>query len=91
MPALRPLSDIRVPALKPDKTYEISLLDRRFVFHGLKRLLGAADFDKAGDQLAHLAARSEIEREAARAILSNLTRMRSTRRRSPTTVAASTT
>lgn len=73
MPALRPLSDIRVPTPKPDKTYEISLLERRFVFHGLKPLLGAADFDKTGDQLAHLAARSEIEREAARAILSDLT------------------
>ncbi|MBU6529175.1 ethanolamine ammonia-lyase (plasmid) [Methylocystis sp. MJC1] len=73
MPALRSLSDIRVPAPKPGTNYEISLLDRRFVFPGLKRLLGAADFDKAGDRLAGLAAKSEIEREAARAILSDLT------------------
>ena len=73
MPALRPLSDIRVPALELDETYEISLFDRRFSFPGLKCLLGAADFDKAGDRLAGLAAKNEMEREAARAILSALT------------------
>lgn len=73
MPALNSLSDIRVPKPKPDQTYEISLVDRRFTFPGLKRLLGAADFDKAGERLAGLVAKSEIEREAARAILSNLT------------------
>ncbi|HEY8162156.1 MAG TPA: ethanolamine ammonia-lyase subunit EutB [Methylocystis sp.] len=73
MPALRPLSDIHVPTPKPDKTFEISFFDKRFAFSGLKRLLGAADFDKAGDRLAGLAAKSEIEREAARAILSGLT------------------
>lgn len=69
MPRLRPLSKISVPAPRPERTYEISLFDRRFAFTGLKRLLGAADVDKAGDRLAGLAAKSELEREAARAIL----------------------
>jgi ethanolamine ammonia-lyase large subunit len=73
MPTLRPLSTISVPEPRPDKSYEISLFDRRFAFTGLKRLLGAADVDKAGDRLAGLAAKSELEREAARAILSGLT------------------
>jgi len=73
MAALTRLSDIDVPAPKPDRAYETSLFDRRFVFAGLKRLLGAADVDKAGDRLAGLAARSEVEREAARAVLSELT------------------
>lgn len=73
MPTLRPLSHIEAPAPKPDETYDILLFDRRFSFPGLKRLLGAADFDKAGDRLAGLAAKSEVEREAARAILSGLT------------------
>jgi ethanolamine ammonia-lyase large subunit len=73
MPTLRSLSEIRVPAPKPDKTYQILLFDRRFAFVGLKRLLGAADFDKSGDRLAGLAAKSELEREAARTILSGLT------------------
>ena len=70
---LRSLSKIPVPAPGPDKTYEISLFDKHFAFHGLKRLLGAADFQKSGDQLAGLAAKSELEREAAREILSSLT------------------
>ncbi|WP_442756406.1 ethanolamine ammonia-lyase subunit EutB [Methylocystis sp. JAN1] len=73
MAALTQLSDIRTPEPKPDRLYEISLFDRRFAFAGLKRLLGAADVDKAGDRLAGLAAKSEVEREAARAILSELT------------------
>jgi ethanolamine ammonia-lyase large subunit len=73
MPPLRSLSEILVPAPKPDKTFEISLFDRRFTFLGLKRLLGAADFDKSGDRLAGLAAKNELEREAARSILSALT------------------
>ena len=66
---LRSLSKIPVPAPGPDKTYEISLFDKHFAFHGLKRLLGAADFQKSGDQLAGLAAKSELEREASREIL----------------------
>ena len=70
---LRSLSEIRVPPPSPDKTYEITLFERHFTFHGLKRLLGAADFQKSGDVLAGLAAKSELEREAAREILSRLT------------------
>jgi ethanolamine ammonia-lyase large subunit len=42
-------------------------------FHGLKQLLGAADYSKAGDRNAGLAAPSETAREAARGILSGLT------------------
>ena len=73
MMQLRSLSEIRVPPPSPDKTYEITLFERHFTFHGLKRLLGAADFQKSGDVLAGLAAKSELEREAAREILSRLT------------------
>src|SRR2546426_227968 len=47
--------------------------DRDFPFHGLKRLLGAADVSKAGDRNAGLAAAGETEREVARTILSGLT------------------
>ena len=70
---LRLLSEILVPAPMPDKTYEITLFEKHFFFHGLKRLLGAADFQKSGDVLAGLAAKSDLEREAAREILSSLT------------------
>ncbi len=67
------LSEILIPAPMPDKTYEITLFEKHFTFHGLKRLLGAADFQKSGDVLAGLAAKSDLEREAAREILSSLT------------------
>lgn len=70
---LKPWRDIAVPKPKPDERYSITLFDRGFEFHGLKALLGAADADKAGDRLAGLAARDDVEREAARAILSGLT------------------
>jgi ethanolamine ammonia-lyase large subunit len=70
---LTPLSDIRVPEPAPDETYKIVLFDRAFEFRGLKHLLGAADFDKAGERLAGLAAKDEVEREAARKLLSGLT------------------
>ena len=73
MIALKPLQEISVPEPKPDEVYEISLFDRVFEFKGLKALLGAADVSKAGDRLCGLAARDEVEREAARAILSKLT------------------
>ncbi|MCC3246255.1 ethanolamine ammonia-lyase [Methylocystis sp. WRRC1] len=72
MIALKPLSEIHVPTPMPDEAYEIGLFDRSFRFVGLKALLGAADFDKAGDRLAALAAQNDVEREAARKILSNL-------------------
>ena len=45
---------------------------RTYRFQGLKRLLGAADYSKAGDRHAGLAADSELTREAARTILSGL-------------------
>ncbi len=70
---LKPLSEIRVPGPLPDETYKITLFDRAYAFCGLKQLLGAADFDKAGERLAGLAAKDEVAREAARKILSELT------------------
>ncbi len=70
---IKSLDQIIVPEPKPDETYCKTLLDREFVFVGLKKLLGAADFSKAGDRIAGLAADDEISREAARAILSGLT------------------
>lgn len=73
MPTLTPLSAIPVPPPQPDQTYTRELLGRRFSFVGLKRLLGAADYSKAGDRSAGLCAQSEVEREAARSILSELT------------------
>ncbi len=73
MQDLRPLSDIPVPDPAPDEPYTLALLDRDFRFDGLKALLGAADVPKAGDRLAGLAAGDEVAREAARAILSELT------------------
>ncbi len=73
MPSLDPLMDIPVPPAKPDVIYTTELFDRPYRFEGLKALLGAADFDKAGDRLAGLAASGEIAREAARKTLSGLT------------------
>src|SRR5262245_30824445 len=70
---LSPLEAICVPPPQPDETYRIKLFDQQFEFVGLKRLLGAADFSKAGDRGAGLAAQSELAREAARAILASLT------------------
>ncbi len=62
-----------MPAPKTDAAYNITLLDRTFTFANLKHVLGAADISKAGDRKAGLAAANEIEREAARAVLSSLT------------------
>lgn len=73
MPALLPLDQIRLPEPRPDPTYEILLLQRRYRFEGLKHLLGAADISKAGERVAGLAAVDEVEREAARSLLSGLT------------------
>ncbi len=55
------------------RSYELSLFDKIYRFRGLKALLGAADFDKAGDRNCGLAAKDDVEREAARTILSRLT------------------
>jgi ethanolamine ammonia-lyase large subunit len=73
MKLLTPLDQIAVPPPQGDETYETEHLGRHYRFTGLKRLLGAADFGKAGDRNAGLAARDEEEREAARWILSTLT------------------
>ncbi|GLI92725.1 ethanolamine ammonia-lyase subunit EutB [Methylocystis echinoides] len=73
MRKVTPVSKISVPAPRLDVVYETVCFEQRFVFSGLKRLLGAADHDKAGDRLAGLAVASELEREAARRILSGLT------------------
>jgi ethanolamine ammonia-lyase large subunit len=70
---LTPLAAIAVPEPKPDTVYTGRCFDREITFRGLKRLLGAADYSKAGDRHAGLAARDETEREAARAVLSGLT------------------
>ena len=73
MHPLRKLDEIVLPAVQPSGSYRIRLLDREFVFDNLAQVLGAADFSKAGDRGAGLAAGSEVEREAARAVLSGLT------------------
>lgn len=73
MPSLVPLTEISVPPARPGAGYTAELFGKTYRFDGLKALLGAADFDKAGDRLAGLAASSEITREAARKILSGLT------------------
>jgi ethanolamine ammonia-lyase large subunit len=70
---LTPLDEIEVPAPPPDEVYRETVLGDEFTFHGLKRLLSAADISKAGDRGAGLAADSEVEREAARMKLSSLT------------------
>ncbi|MFO0864654.1 MAG: ethanolamine ammonia-lyase subunit EutB, partial [Gemmataceae bacterium] len=67
------VGDIPVPVPRQDETYRRTCFDQEFTFAGLKRLLGAADVSKAGDRNAGLAASSDIERETARAILSDLT------------------
>ena len=72
MKSLSKIEQIHVPAPKPDAPYSITLLDRAFTFSNLKHVLGAADISKAGDRKAGLAAANEIEREAARAVLSGL-------------------
>ncbi|HEY2892710.1 MAG TPA: ethanolamine ammonia-lyase subunit EutB [Pirellulales bacterium] len=70
---LKPLTDINVPPQQPERNYSIRVGGRDFHFRGLKALLGAADCSKAGDRNAHLAAADELEREAARALVSDLT------------------
>src|SRR5262249_29590332 len=67
------LSQIPVPAPRPDQVYSSKCFDRQVTFRGLKQLLGASDVSKAGDRHAGLAAAGETIREAARAILSDLT------------------
>ena len=73
MRELTALTEIHVPEPKPDEVYTLKLLDRDVRFQGLKALLGAADYSKAGDRQAGLAAPAEDVREAARSVLSDLT------------------
>lgn len=73
MKSLTPLDRIPVPPPRADEAYHIRLFDHDYSFLNLKHLLGAADFTKAGDRGAGLAAKTEVEREAARVILSGLT------------------
>ena len=70
---LTPLPEIEVPPPRPDDTYAVEGPEGPIRFVGLKALLGAADFPKAGDRHAGLAAANEIGREAARSILAGLT------------------
>src|SRR5438552_10662519 len=65
--------EIVVPRPPNDECYTAHKFGRQFSFAGLKGLLGAADYSKAGDRNAGLAARDEAEREVARSILSTLT------------------
>jgi ethanolamine ammonia-lyase large subunit len=73
MHQLTPLDQIPVPVPQSDEIYRTRLFDHDYSFIGLKSLLGAADFSKAGDRGAGLAASTEVVREAARTILSSLT------------------
>ena len=73
MKTLSKIEQIQLPKVCKEQPYSIKLLDRTFTFSNLKHVLGAADISKAGDRKAGLAAVNEIEREAARAVLSGLT------------------
>ncbi|MDO6459621.1 ethanolamine ammonia-lyase subunit EutB [Granulosicoccaceae sp. 1_MG-2023] len=70
---LKDPDSIPVPEFKRSGPYTVRLLDRQFSFRDLNHLLGAADFSKAGDRGAGLSASGEVEREAARSVLSGLT------------------
>jgi ethanolamine ammonia-lyase large subunit len=73
MQPLKPLDQIPVPVPPADEIYRVRQFNHDYSFVGLKSLLGAADFSKAGDRGAGLAAPTEVVREAARTILSSLT------------------
>ena len=73
MRTLTAIDEISVPPPKADEVYSLNLLGRDVRFRGLKSLLGAADYTKAGDRQAGLVAPSEDVREAARTVLSELT------------------
>lgn len=73
MKSLTPLDAIPLPAPRPDEDYRFRFIDADYHFHGLKHLLGAADYSKAGDRNAGLSAQGDTPREAARALLAGLT------------------
>src|SRR5260221_14734138 len=70
MHPLNPLDQIPVPDPPADEIYRVRLFNHDYSFVGLKSLLGAVDFSKAGDVGAGLAGQTEEVREAARTILS---------------------
>lgn len=70
---MKRLSEISVPSPRTDEVYKDTLLGQKVEFRGLKNLLAAADFSKAGDRNAGLSASDEFHREAARTLLSQLT------------------
>src|ERR1051326_4048481 len=72
MKELPDLVSIEVPAPPPDEEYTASALGQRVSLRGLKQLLGAADYSKAGDRHAGLDAPTESVREMARSMLSDL-------------------
>ena len=65
---LTPLAEIFVPEPRGDEAYRIQLLGHEYEFKGLKALLGAADFSKAGDRGAGLAAAAMVAFTAFRRI-----------------------
>lgn len=69
---LKPPSAIFVPPPRPDHLYSLAFLGENYSFRGLKCLLAAADASKAGDRHAGLAAKTELQREAARSLLASL-------------------
>lgn len=73
MKTLTPLTDIPVPHPAPDETYSLECSGETHSFAGLKALLGAADYSKAGERNAGLSAASDTAREAAREVLAGLT------------------
>ena len=70
-----PMASIAIPTPSSagEQGFDILLMQQRYHFRDLKHLLGAADISKAGERVAGLAAANEIEREAARSVLSGLT------------------
>ena len=73
MKKLSKLKVINLPKVQATRAYQTTLHGRNFIFCDLKHVLGAADISKAGDRNAKLSATDEVMREAARAILSDLT------------------
>ena len=67
------LDRIPLPEIAKQQTYRLKVMGEEFSFKGLAALLGAADLSKAGDRESGLAASNEVEREAARTLLSELT------------------
>ncbi|CAM3594482.1 ethanolamine ammonia-lyase subunit EutB [Parendozoicomonas haliclonae] len=69
----KPLDQIVVPVPAREQVYRMRVAGQEYSFQGLAALLGAADYSKAGDRGAGLAVDNEIQREAARSILADLT------------------